>query len=62
MLDKIAVTDWLNNEINPITQFGHFWCSIRHFHHNILIIGLSYANIYEKIFTLLFFIIQIEHF
>ena len=45
MLDKITEADLLNNEINPITQFDHTWYSIPHCHYNILIIGLSYANI-----------------
>ena len=52
MLDKITVADLLNNEINPITQFGHVSYSVPHCDHNILIIDLTYANILEKMFTL----------
>ena len=55
MLDKLTVADLLNNETSPITQFDHVWYSIPHCHPNILIIGLSYANILEKnVYTFIF--------
>ena len=60
MLDKITVTDLLNNEINPITQFDDAWYSIPYCHHNILIYGLSFANILEKMFTLYFWYISLH--